>query len=196
MDNNEANRRKGWQRISLFAIYFRPSALEMTQLGQMFRDALKAPDHSAKAYFGLFPFRWKENWKQSFDALRGQGRPFVAPILQTLILPQAPRQVLDWADKVATGDFQRIISCHFGSPIEADPRQFRCCFAFLEKKPSTGCDPSGTRSQPLPEEDFRFIRELEAGLIRRGIATPALEAELCTPVKTLSVYTLIKPSPN
>ncbi len=165
IDNNEANRRKGWQRISLFAIYFRPSALETISFGQALKNAIKAPDHSAKAYFGLFPFRWQEDWKQSFDALRGQGRPFVAPILQTLIFPQAPRQVLDWADKIATWDFERIIPCHFDAPIEVNPHQFRSCFAFLEKKPSEN------ESYLLPEEDFKFIRELEANLIRYGIAT-------------------------
>lgn len=175
IDNNEANRRQGWQRISLFAIYFRPSTLLMAGLGQTFRDALKAPDRSAKAYFGLFPFRWKDNWKQSFDALRGQGRPFVAPILQTLILPQAPKQVLNWVDKVATWDFQRIISCHFDSPIEAGPHQFRQAFAFLEKKPSPSEDSFVSPSHPLLEEDLKFIRELEAGLVQRGIATPAKE---------------------
>jgi Domain of unknown function (DUF4336) len=169
IEDNEENRRKGWQRISLFAIYFRPSSLEITELEQMFRDMLKAPHRSAKAYFGLFPFRWKDNWKQSFDALRGEGRPFVAPILQTLILPQAPRQVLNWADKIATWDFQRIVSCHFDSPIETNPRQFRQAFAFLEK------EVPASASQALPEEDFKFLRELEADLLRRGIATPPQE---------------------
>lgn len=166
IEDNEANRRKGWQRICLFTIYFRPSALEMIGLGQTLGDAKKAPDKSPKAYFGLFPFRWKENWKQSFDALRGNGRPFVAPILQTLILPQAPTQVLNWADKVATWDFGRIISCHFDSPIPTSPHEFRQAFAFLEK------NTSGSSSQPLLEEDLKFIKELETNLIRRGIATP------------------------
>ncbi|KYC36540.1 hypothetical protein WA1_43400 [Scytonema hofmannii PCC 7110] len=169
IDNNEANRRKGWQRISLFAIYFRPGELEMLEWGRMVRDALKAPDRSAKAYFGFFPFQWQQNWKYSFDTLRGGGRPFVAPILQTLILPQAPKQVLHWADKVATWDIHWIISCHFDSPIEASPEQFRQAFAFLEKQPSVG------GNQPLPEKDLRFIKELEANLVRIGIAKPAKE---------------------
>lgn len=175
IDNNEANRRRGWQRISLFAIYFRPSAIEVAGIRQIFHDLLKAPDHSRKAYFGLFPFRWQENWKQSFDALRGNGRPFVAPILQTLILPQAPKEVLNWADKVATWNFQQIISCHFDSLIEASPDRFRQAFAFLEKQPSAREDLSASRNYPLLEEDFRFIKELEASLIRRGIATPPKE---------------------
>ncbi|MDZ8068188.1 MAG: DUF4336 domain-containing protein [Nostoc sp. DedQUE08] len=169
IEDNEDNRRKGWQRISLFALYFRPSALEVASIGQMFRDALKAPERSLKTYFGLFPFRWQATWKQAFDALRGQGRPFVAPILQILIFPQAPKQVLKWADTVASWDFQQIISCHFESLIKANPRQFRQAFAFLEKNLSS------SESQPLLEEDLKFIQELEASLVKRGIATPAKE---------------------
>jgi len=167
VEDNTANRHKGWQRISLFAIYFRPSALEVTKLGESLRDAIQAPDHSQKAYFGLYPFRWQANWQQSFQALSGNGRPFVAPILQTLILPQAPQKVLDWADKVATWDFHQIISCHFDAPINTSPSQFRQAFSFLEKQPSVSVE-----SQSLLEEDCKFIKELEANLLKRGIATP------------------------
>jgi Domain of unknown function (DUF4336) len=174
IEDNAVNRYKGWQRIALFAIYFRPSVLERLGLEQTLRDACNAPNRSRKAYFGLFPFRWKDTWKQSFDALRGGGRPFVAPILQTLIFSQAPRQVLDWADHIACWDFQQIIPCHFDAPIPAGPHQFHQAFAFLKKEPSVGYSLS-SRSQPLPEQDFEFIRELEANLIRCGIATPPKE---------------------
>jgi hypothetical protein len=149
--------------------------LEVVKLRQALRDALKAPQRDRKAYFGLFPFQWKDNWKQSFDALRGGGRVFVAPILQTLILNRAPRETIDWADKVATWDFQRIVPCHFDSPIEANPRQFRQAFAFLEKQPSVGEGVLGNGSQSLPEDDFNFLRELEEGLNKRGITPPPKE---------------------
>jgi len=175
VEDNPSNRRKGWQRISLFAFYFRPSALETVNLWQSFRDALVAPDHSKRAYFGLFPFRWKDGWKQSFDALRSGGRLFVAPILQMLILTQAPRTVLNWADKVAKWDFQRIVPCHFDSPIEAGPRQFRQAFAFLEKQPLIGVSSFVRENQPLPKEDFEFLRELEESLTKMGIAKPPKE---------------------
>lgn len=175
IEDSEENRRKGWQRISLFAIYLRPSTLKVIGLKQVLRDAFKAPNRSREAYFGLFPFRWQENWKQSFDTLRGGGRLFVAPILQTLIFPQAPRQVLDWVDKVANWDFRQIISCHFDAPISADPRQFRQSFAFLEKKAAVTQGLSGSGIQPLAAEDFRFIKQLEASLLRFGIATPPQE---------------------
>jgi hypothetical protein len=175
LQDNEANRRKGWQRIALFALYFRPGALETIGLKQTISDALKAGDRSRKSYFGLFPFRWKDNWEQSFQALRGNGRPLVAPILQTLILIQAPKQVLEWADQVSAWDFQQIIPCHFDAPFKANPQQFRQAFTFLEKESSTHADLLISRNQHLPEADFEFIRNLEANLVKSGIATPPKE---------------------
>ena len=173
--DNQANRRKGWQRVSLFALYFRPSVLEVIKWGEVFRDALKAPERSKKAYFGLFPFKWYPHWERSFDALRGNGRLFVAPILQTLILNRAPRETLDWADKVASWDFQWIIPCHFDSPIQAQPHQFRQAFSFLEKQPAVSAGLFSSNSYPLPEEDFKLLKEIDEGLNKSGIVPPAKE---------------------
>jgi hypothetical protein len=169
IEDNAANRRKGWHRIVLFSLYFQPGILETIKLRQAWRDARKAPDRSRRAYFGLFPFKWKENWQRSFDALRGEGSVFVAPILQTLILNRAPRETLDWADRVAGWDFLRIIPCHFDSPIETNPIEFRRAFTFLEKQSSV------SRSHILPEEDFKLLRELEEILNKRGITLPSKE---------------------
>ena len=161
--DSPANRRKGWQRVSLFAFYFRPSVLETTKLGQAFRDSFKAPDRSRKAYFGLYPFKWQKNWKQSFDALRGGGRLLVAPILQTLILNRAPWETIHWADKIASWNFQQIVPCHFDCPIVASPRQFREAFGFLEK------------GYFAFEEDFELLREIDENLNRLRIVPPPKE---------------------
>ncbi|MBD2742326.1 DUF4336 domain-containing protein [Coleofasciculus sp. FACHB-1120] len=173
--NTQANRQKGWQRISLFTLYFQPGVLEVPKWGEVFRNALKAPERSKKAYFGLFPFRWKPDWKRSFDALRGDGRLFVAPILQTLILNRAPKETIEWADKVASWDFQRIIPCHFDSPIQAEPHQFRQAFSFLEKQPSQGAGLFSSSTYPLPEQDFQLLKVLDKGLNKLGIVPPAKE---------------------
>ena len=55
VEDTEENRRKGWQRISLFTFYFQPSALQVIGLEQALRDARKAPDRSKKAFFGYSP---------------------------------------------------------------------------------------------------------------------------------------------
>jgi len=64
---------------------------------------------SRKVFFGLFSFRWKHNWAESFKSLRGNGRIFVAPILQTLILNRDPQTIIAWADKVASWNFAELI---------------------------------------------------------------------------------------
>ncbi|MGH7999491.1 MAG: DUF4336 domain-containing protein, partial [Brasilonema sp.] len=172
VEDNPTNRRKGWQRISLFAFYFRPSMVEIIGWGEVFRNAFQAPERTNKAYFGLFPFKWNSDWKRSFDALRGDGRLFVAPILQTLILNRAPKETIDWAEKIASWDFEWIIPCHFDSPIKAQPHQFRQAFSFLEESSTTGLSSS---SYLLPEEDFKLLRELDKSLNKFGILPPAKE---------------------
>jgi Domain of unknown function (DUF4336) len=168
------NRMKGWQRICLFAVYFRPSALESVNLGKTLREAWQSPDRAKRAYFGLYPFCWKPDWLESFALLQASGRPFVAPILQTLIFPQAPRQVLSWADRIATWEFEQVVPCHFSAPIAVTPRQFRQAFSFLERNPQAGSG-FGDGLLPLPDADFEFIREIEATLIKRKIALPPKE---------------------
>ncbi|MFN7528522.1 MAG: DUF4336 domain-containing protein [Dolichospermum sp.] len=168
-----ANRLKGWQRVTLFALYFSPSTLKVPTWSQIWRDAQKAPERSKKAYFGFFPFQWQENWQDSFDILRGNGRIFVAPILQSLILNRAPQETINWADHVAKWDFQWLIPCHFDAPIKAEPQQFRQAFGFLETQPLGGVVSSN--SYLLPEDDFKLLRDIDAGLNKLGILPPARE---------------------
>jgi Domain of unknown function (DUF4336) len=163
------NRRKGWQRIALFAMYFRPSVLEIRNWMVVFNNAFKAPERSRKAYFGLFPFQWKPGWERSFQALAGGGRLFVAPILQTLILNRAPQETLDWASRVASWDFERIIPCHFDSPIASSPREFRQAFSFLEKHSTVNL---------LPDDDFKLLKDIDAGLNKIGVVPPAKDKVL------------------
>jgi hypothetical protein len=161
---------KGWQRIALFACYFRPSALDVVKTLPSLRDALKAPDRSRKAYWGWYPFQWQPDWQQSFQHLRGDGRLRVAPVLQTLILNRAPWETLAWANRVASWDMQRLIPCHLDAPIFATPQQFREAFAFLQ--PSA--IPEGDRPVALlPNEDLELLQQIDKTLKRIGITPPA-----------------------
>ena len=171
VEDTPATRRKGWQRISLFAFFFRPSALEVTGWKQAFQDARQSPDRSKKAYFGLFPVQWHANWKESFDALRGGGRLLVAPILQKLVLNRGSKIVIDWADQVSTWEFKRIIPCHLDAPVKTTPQQFRQAFGFLEQPTPN----KRGRPPELPEEDFKFLNDFDRFLIRSRITPPPQE---------------------
>ena len=159
-------RLKGWKRIALFSFYFRPSALDVSDLGLAWKDAKQARNLASRAYFGLYPFRWKSGWEASFESLSAGGRLFVAPILQQLILNRDPQQVLDWADRVMKWPFTRIIGCHLEAPIVAGPIEFRQAFSFLEHH-------SLFPAQALPEADFALLRDIETQLLNLGITPPA-----------------------
>lgn len=174
VEDNKENRQKGWQRISLFAFYFRPSAMETVKLGEAFRSSFQVSDRSKKAYYGIYPFKWKNGWQHSFNALRREGNLLVAPILQALILNRAPQETINWANHVSQWNFQRIIPCHFDAPISATPQQFRQAFNFLEKNPAVS-DNLISATKPLPEEDFQLLRELDETLGKLGIVPPSQE---------------------
>jgi hypothetical protein len=158
-------RLKGWKRIALFSFYFKPSALDISDLGPAWNDAKQAGNLASRAYFGLYPFRWKSGWEASFESLSAGGRLFVAPILQQLILNRDPQQVLDWADRVMKWPFTRIIGCHLDAPIVAGPIEFRQAFSFLEHH-------SLFPTQTLPEADFQLLRDIETQLLNLRITPP------------------------
>ncbi|MEO1094279.1 MAG: DUF4336 domain-containing protein [Cyanobacteria bacterium J06638_28] len=166
IQDTPANRVRGWQRIALFAFYFQPSALDVPTLKQAWQEAQEAPDRSRRAYYGLYPFRWQSDWAKSFQTLHGEGRPFVAPVLQTLIFNRAANLVLDWVDRVAQWPFERVIPCHLDAPLNMNATEFRAAFEFLKGSPAY-------QHSRLPDADFRFLKELETTLVRRGITPPA-----------------------
>jgi len=164
VDTPEA-RRRGWQRIALFAFYFRPSTLETPTLRAAWQTAKEAPDRSKRAYFGLYPFCWQEGWAESFTALHGSGRPFVAPVLQTLIFNRGIHEVQQWVEQVSRWQFERVIPCHLDAPIAMGTAELRAAFAAIATDDQTS-------DRRLPAKDFAFLEELDAGLVRRGITPP------------------------
>jgi hypothetical protein len=159
-----ANRRQGWQRICLFALYFQPNRLAIRKWGQTLRDAVTAPDRGQESYFGIYPFDWQSGWQQTFGDLRDNGRLFVAPILQTLILNRAPQQTIAWVDRIVQWDFDRIIPCHFDAPIAATPSAVRAAFSFLECHSSAG---------ELPAADTEVMRQIDRQLVWWRLILPA-----------------------
>lgn len=158
--DSPANRIKGWQRICLFAMYFQPTVLTVPQWSRVFRNAFSAPAKSRKAYFGLYPFKWREDWQQCFNSLSRDGRLLVAPILQSLILNRDRQAALNWVDKLASWNLQQIIPCHFAAPIIiTNGQQLRQSFAFLE----------ANFDDLLPQEDFKTIQQIDHYLSRLGI---------------------------
>jgi hypothetical protein len=144
----------------LFSLYFQPQSLKIANWIETIRfsfreatpTAVTAPNRAKQDYFGIYPFRWQPKWEKSFEVLHGNGRIFVAPILQTLILNRAPQATLAWANRVAQWSFDRIIPCHFDAPIAANPEQFRAAFDFLDRAPT------------IDNEDVRLLQQIDRQL--------------------------------
>lgn len=160
VEDTPENRRHGWQRICLFALYFQPPVLAVPNWIQVFREALTAKEKDKKAYFGLFPFQWDDNWQKTFFNLRRDGSLIVAPILQTLILNRAPQEVSQWVDRVAQWSIKRVIPCHFASPIQADNQEFKQAFSFLSK------------DSYLPKDDLKCLQSIDDFLVRWRLTPP------------------------
>lgn len=161
IEDTPQNRIKGWQRIVLFSLYFRPNVLGVAKWGQVIKEAFKSPERSKKAYFGLFPFEWDDGWKSSFEKLHNYPL-FVAPILQGVILNRNPLEVLSWVDRVSKWRFERIISAHFDVPILANPEQFRQAFDCLRYP-----------QHNLGNKDFELIQNIDQSLTKIGLIPPS-----------------------
>jgi hypothetical protein len=173
LEDNPANRLKGWQRICLFALYFRPSMIDTIPLSQLLTEAKQAPNRTRANYFGFYPFRWHSDWRKSFAAIASQEIPLVAPILKTLILPQDINQVKNWVNKICHWQFQRIIAAHFSAPIKATPQQFREAFSFLKRESNSDKNLYPSGYEQIYCQDSRFIEDLEATLVKFKIAQPS-----------------------
>jgi Domain of unknown function (DUF4336) len=152
-----AQRLTGWQRIVLFTFYFRPSMVKIDKTLVMLQAAKKAPDRSARAFWGLYPFNWQPNWQKSFEQTADQGRLMVAPILQQLILSRQTPKTRAWVEQVAQWDFQQVISCHFQAPVAANSADWRRAFEFLDGK------------SHLPGADLAVLRDIDGLLSRSGV---------------------------
>ena len=111
---------------------------------------MTAKEKSKKAYFGLFPFQWGDDWQKTFLNLRREGRLIVAPILQTLILNRTTDEVSQWVDRIYQWPIKQVIPCHFASPIQADSQEFQQAFSFLSK------------DSYLPKDDLECLESIDS----------------------------------
>jgi len=146
-------RRKGWQRIALFANFFMPGAL-VTLDNDVWLSAAPRSPMPELGWGGVLPFTWRPSTPIAFDAFRDNGKPVVVPIIQ-IICSRAPDAAMAWLETVTKWDFNTIIPAHFDAPITASPTEFAAAFEFLK---------SGRNDVRFCDEDVAFLREALDGL--------------------------------
>ena len=146
LDTPEA-RRRGWQRLALFASFLRPEALQVPPLGQLLAEAFKPGCRQARAYFGLYPFHWGSSSEQAFQSLTGlsqadaasspdSGSLQVAPVLERLVFPRAREVVLRWLEQAGRlQDLRWVVPAHYAAPVPASPESLQALAAAIRSRP-------------------------------------------------------------
>ncbi|MFN9660728.1 MAG: DUF4336 domain-containing protein [Cyanobacteriota bacterium] len=119
--DTEANRRKGWKRIVLFANYFRPACISVPEPSTILANMFAKGCRDSRSHFGFYPFRWAADWETEADRFLGQetGRlPCrLAPVLERLVFPRAQNRFLAWLDDLSRQQpISQLISAHYHAP--------------------------------------------------------------------------------
>jgi len=113
-----------------------------------------------------------------------------APILRSFVDARAPKDIQSWVEEVASmgtnngislkenkkdvEGFDRILTAHFASPIQASPSEFKQAFAYLFSYEDTS---SETMSNPLPKiacEDWELLQILNDFIDGYNLGAPTV----------------------
>ena len=125
LQDTPEHRRRGWQRLALFASFLRPEALQVPSLRQLLAQSFSPGCRNPRSYFGLYPFHWSSSSEQAFAGLiAGQpGRLQVAPVLERLVFPRARAVLLRWLRQLASGpnasELRWVVPAHYDAPVPA-----------------------------------------------------------------------------
>lgn len=120
----------------------------------------------------FLPFRQRdgvsddERWP-GYASVRG--RLLRAPILRAFADARAPDAVREWVDDVsAMGEFDRVVTAHFASPIAATPSDFRRAFEYL--------DPAGEGEEvpPIACRDWALLDSLNSAIDDNKLGAPVV----------------------
>jgi hypothetical protein len=123
LEDTPEQRRRGWQRLVLFASYLRPAPLEVPGWGEVVAQAMAPGLRRPRAYFGLYPFRWQDQWQEAFRELVPDDQPRlqVAPVLERLVFPRCRGALVDWIERLAQlPDLRWLIPAHYEAPVACD----------------------------------------------------------------------------
>ncbi|MFZ0409186.1 MAG: DUF4336 domain-containing protein [Cyanobium sp.] len=158
-------RRRGWQRLVLFANYLRPAPLDVASPLEMLGSSLAPGCRQSRAHFGLYPFRWRSDWQEAAETLLPPGPPRiqVAAVLERLVFPRARPALLAWLRQLAgLPDLAWLIPAHYEAPVACCATQLEALAAELEARPWA---PS--------EGNWAFLAGIDRTLLRLGLVPAA-----------------------
>jgi hypothetical protein len=153
-------RRRGWQRLVLFANYLRPAPLDVPPLAEVLRDAFAPGCRDPRSHFGLYPFRWRQDWQREAEALMAaEPRPQVAAVLERLVFPRQRTALLAWLRQLAGLEGVRwLVPAHYAAPVPIDGAGIGALAEALER-----------RSWAPDQGSWAFLAGIDRALVRSGL---------------------------
>jgi hypothetical protein len=161
LQDGPENRRRGWQRLVLFASYLRPDRLAVPPWGEVLTQALAPGLRTLRCYFGLYPFRWLPGWQEEFQALlpTSEAPLRVAPVLERLVFPRCRSALLDWLRAMAHDwEMRWVIPAHYEAPVSVMASQLADLADSLEA--GTWAPDSGS---------WAYLAGIDRRLLRLGV---------------------------
>ncbi len=155
-----ANRLKGWKRIVLFANYFRPDCVSVPTLPELLSQSFAAGCRNARSHFGVYPFRWADDWEEQVDQwLQPAGECLgfrLAPVLERLVFPRSRVAFMNWLGLLAQcSGIVRLIGAHYAAP---QPLAASSLGDYHQLLTSEEWAPSGGPWQTLASIDAALLR--------------------------------------
>mmetsp|Transcript_4145 Transcript_4145/g.11410 ORF Transcript_4145/g.11410 Transcript_4145/m.11410 type:complete len:316 (-) Transcript_4145:250-1197(-) len=111
-----------------------------------------------------------ERWP-SYASVRG--RLLRAPILRAFADARSPDEVRAWVEDVSSmGEFDRIVTAHFASPVAASPDDFRGAFGYLLD--DTDGKGGGKGDDPIACRDWALLDSLNDAIETNKLGAPVV----------------------
>lgn len=109
----------------------------------------------------------------AYDAIKE--RLIRAPILRAFSDARAPKEVQSWVQSIVMddtnmGSFDRIVTSHFASPIQATPQQFANAFQYLNNNNNNKSDDD----PPISCEDWKLLDSLNSFIDDNQLGAPVI----------------------
>lgn len=154
-------RQRGWQRLVLFASYLRPARLKVPGWREVLAEALAPGLRRPASYFGVYPFRWADDWQDEFRVLvpTDEPRMQVAPVLERLVFPRCRNVLLNWISRLAScGEVRWLIPAHYEAPLPCSSGELLAL-----------ADELRTRNWAPSEDSWAALASIDHALVRLGL---------------------------
>ncbi|KAG7371983.1 protein of unknown function DUF4336 containing protein [Nitzschia inconspicua] len=99
-----------------------------------------------------------------------------APILRAVVDARAPEAVRNWIDKQTDGswNFDRVLTSHFASPIEATPADVRASFQYLFEGDIQKLLGTSSRLPPIECQDWELLDSINQFIAKTNAGEKAI----------------------